>query len=581
VEFNKFFEAGITVGVVFDKLRESIFLPRNGLNHDALPSSWVDNKSTALVSRFFQYYGDTHLTYHRTFDRKHTVWGRVGFRYQTNDNNANWIEAHNSSSDDLKSVGNGNLDLASTSGIMGDWKWISTYLSGEYGYLKKYLLSLNMAVDGSSRFGTEAKGLNMGGAVFGVFPSLTGAWIVSSEEFMDDVNIDMLKVRLGFSMAGNDDIGNYTARPTYPSQNIFGFYGLTRGNFGNPELKWETVKRLNTGIDLAMFNERLRVGFDIYQSTTTDLLGWRQGEDFYGIKHYIVNDGSMRNRGFDLGLNGRILNSTVKWDMGVNIARYKNEVTALSVDEIITPIAGANIITKVGNPVGMFYGYKTNGVYATSAEAAADGLNIQRGDGFKIPFQAGDIRFVKNPENVNDDADVIGEGDMMIIGNPNPDFIGSITNRLQWKRLVFSAVFTYSYGNDIYNGVRANLESMTGNANQTTSVLNRWNREGHVTPVPRAVPGDPMDNSRFSDRWIEDGSYIRLKNVSISYDIPINLSFITGLQVYVTANNLLTFTKYLGYDPEFSIMQSPLAYGIDTGMAPMPRSFLFGIKLGL
>jgi len=233
-------------------------------------------------------------------------------------------------------------------------------------------------------------------------------------------------------------------------------------------------------------------------------------------------------------------------------------------------------LTKVGKPVGLFYGYKTDGVYATSEQATSEGLHIQRGDGFKIPFQAGDVRFV----NMNSD-DVIDEKDMTIIGDPNPNFVGSFTSRLQWKRLVLSAVFTYSYGNDVYNGVRASLESMTGSENQTMRVVNRWNREGHETLVPRAVWGDPMDNARFSDRWIEDGSYIRLKNVSLSYDIPIRLSFITGLQVYVTANNLVTFTKYLGYDPEFSMMQSPLAYGIDAGMAPIPKSFLFGIKLGL
>jgi hypothetical protein len=287
----------------------------------------------------------------------------------------------------------------------------------------------------------------------------------------------------------------------------------------------------------------------------------------------------MRNRGFELGVDGRILNGKIKWDLGVNAAHNKNTLTSMSIDKTVTQIAGGNVLTATGAPVGQFYGYRTDGVYATTETANAAGLNIQRGDGTKIPFRAGDVHFV----NINSPDDVIDEKDMTVIGDPNPILFGSIINRVQWKRITLNFVFTYSYGNDIYNAVRASVESMSGPENQTASVLNRWNREGHVTTVPRAEWGDPMNNSRFSDRWIEDGSYIRLKNLTLSYDIPLpaKLNFLSGLQIYVTGNNLYTFTRYLGYDPEFSALQSPLGYGIDTGMMPMPRSVLFGIKLGL
>ena len=303
---------------------------------------------------------------------------------------------------------------------------------------------------------------------------------------------------------------------------------------------------------------------------------------YHGIQSYAVNDGTMSNKGFEMGVYGRILNSALKWDMGINISRYKNEITDMSVNDIVTQIAGANILTSVGSPAGRFYGYKTdetNGtVFASSDAATAAGLNIMRGDGTLIPFRSGDIRFV----DLHEDG-IIDERDMTVIGDPNPDFFGSITNRLQWKRLTLNVIFTYSYGNDVYNAVRASVESMSGPENQTQRAINRWNREGHITAMPRAEWGDPMGNTRFSDRWIEDGSYIRLKNMSLSYDIPIpaRLNFITGVQVYVTSNNLLTFTKYLGYDPEFSALPTPLAYGIDMGMSPIPRSVLFGIKLGL
>lgn len=576
-DLGKGFDLSAIFGVTFDKSRETIFLPQLGVAHNPLTAGVVTNESKALAARFFQYYGDFRLGYKRTFDRVHKVSAMLGARYQTNDTEADWIQAFNSSSDDMRSVGNGDINLTQISGVLGNWKWLSFYLNGEYSYLNRYFLSYNMAMDASSRFGTEANGIKMGSYVYGIFPSVTASWLVSSEDFMSEVSfIDVLRLRAGYSIAGNDDIGNYTARTSYTSQNLFGFYGLVRSNIVNPRLKWETNAKASVGLDVAMFNERLRFNVDVFQTKITDLLTWQHGDSYDGISTYASNDGAMQNRGIELGVQARIINAAIKWDLGVNIATYRNKVTALPQDETITEIAGGYVLTKVGSPLGQFYGYKTDGVYATSADAVNTGLNIQRGDGALIPFHAGDVRFV----NSNSD-NIINEQDMVVIGDPNPDFYGSIVSRLQWKRLALNMVWTYSYGNDVYNAMRASVESMTGAANQTTATLNRWSKEGHVTSMPRAQWGDPMGNARFSDRWIEDGSYIRLKSLSLSYDIPLSINFIKGLQVYVTGNNLLTFTKYLGYDPEFSAQQNPLYYGIDMGITPMPQSLLFGVKLGL
>jgi TonB-linked SusC/RagA family outer membrane protein len=498
-------------------------------------------------------------------------------RYQTNATEGDWIKAYNSSSDDLQSLGNGNLSLASMSGVLGGWKWMSFYFNGEYSYLKRYFVACNVALDASSRFGKEADGVKLFGNVFGAFPSVTAAWLASSEDFMSRLGlVDVLKLRASYSISGNDDIGNYNTRTTYTSQNLFGYYGLLRANIANTELKWEQSAKLNVGLDLALLNERLSLSLDIYQTAITDLLTWKKGSEYYGIEQYAVNDGAMKNTGVDLSIQARVVNAAVKWDVGLNLSRYRNEVTDLSDGEKITAIAGANIRTKAGSPIGQFYGYKTAGVYATSAEAAAAGLNILRGDGVLIPFLAGDVRFV----NLNGD-NIIDEKDMTVIGDPNPDLFGSAVSKLQWKRWTLNAVITFSYGNDVYNALRANLEAMTGTENQTVAVNNRWSYEGHQTSTPRAVWGDPRGNARFSDRWIEDGSYIRLKSLSIAYDIPLRLNFIKGLQVYATGNNLLTFTKYLGYDPEFSAMQSPLYYGVDMGITPHPRAVMLGVKLGL
>lgn len=578
VDLGKHFEWNALFGVTFDKLRENIFLPQNGLYHEPLSSGLVVNEPKALVSRYLQYYVDTYLRYRYQLRHAHSLAARVGMRYQTNNAEGDWVNAYNTSSDNMQSIGNGVIDYATAAGVLGAWKWQSLYLNGEYSYMRRYFVSVNMAVDGSSRFGREASGLKMFGNVFGVFPSVTGAWLLSSEEAVSNLKLfDVLKLRAGYSVSGNDDIGNYTARTAYTPQNMQGYYGLVRGNIANPALKWETSAKLSAGLDFAMLNERLSVSFDVYRNSITDLLMWRQSERYYGIDRYAVNDGAMRNTGFELGVWGRIINAGLKWDMGVNLSRYRNEVVALSGDEQVVQVAGANVLTRVGAPVGQFYGYKTGGVYATSASAAADGLGVRRGDGSFSPFGAGDVRFA----NLNDADNIIDEKDMTVIGDPNPDLLGSIVNRLQWKRLTLNAVVTFSYGNDIYNALRASVESMTGAENQTAAIAGRWSHEGHKTSTPKATWGDPMGNARFSDRWIEDGSYVRLKSVSISYDIPMRTNFIKGLQVYVTGNNLLTFTSYMGYDPEFSAAQSPLYYGIDMGFTPQPRAVLVGVKLGL
>jgi TonB-linked SusC/RagA family outer membrane protein len=575
---GKHVDVNATFGVTFDKTRENIFLPENGLNHDPLPSGLVTNEMKGLVARYLQYYTDARVRYRQTFAEEHSLTAHLGMRYQTNKAESDWINAYNSSSDDMQSLGNGNIDLASISGLLNSWRWASLYLNGEYAYKKRYLLSLNVALDGSSRFGKEAKGgVPLFDNVFGVFPSVGGAWLISSEEAIAlPAWVELLKLRVSYSLSGNDDVGYYASRASYTSQNLLGYYGLVRANIANPSLKWETTAKLNAGLDVALLNERLSLSFDVYQHQTSDLLTWMQGKDYYGISEYVVNDGALKNRGVELGIQGRAINAALKWDVGLNLSRYVNELTALAGDQRLTDIGDATILTKVGNPLNLFYGYKANGVYATSSDAIADGLNIKKGDGSLVPFAAGDVRFV----NLNGD-NVISDEDRTVIGDPNPDFFGSIVNRIQWKRLTLNAVITFSYGNDVYNALRASVESMTGAENQTVAINNRWSKEGHVTSTPRAVWGDPMGNARFSDRWIEDGSYIRLKSLSLSYDIPLRLNFIKGLQVYATGSNLLTFTKYLGYDPEFSAMQNPLYYGIDMGVTPQPRAVLLGVKLGL
>jgi hypothetical protein len=296
---------------------------------------------------------------------------------------------------------------------------------------------------------------------------------------------------------------------------------------------------------------------------------------FTGLPYYS-NDGQMKNTGYEVEINTRIINSKVKWDLGVGLAHYKNEITKLPEDNAVTEIADANIISKVGKQTGLFYGYKTKGVFSTDQEAAASGLYIDNKDGSTSSFRGGDMHFVDNVPDGN-----INASDMVIIGNPNPKYTGMLTSNIKWNRLELNMIFTCSLGNDVYNYQRRISESMQNFDNQSTAVLNRWQTNGQVTNMPRAEYGDPMGNSRFSDRWIENGSYLKLKSLSLSYDIPFKPGFFKNASVYITGINLLTFTKYLGRDPEFNLDQSPLAQGIDYGYTPVYKAFLFGFKIGL
>jgi len=241
-----------------------------------------------------------------------------------------------------------------------------------------------------------------------------------------------------------------------------------------------------------------------------------------------------------------------------------------------TEYAGATILTKNGSDANLFYGYKSVGVFSTSAEATAAGLTKKNFDGSYSSFTAGDIHF----QDV-DGNKIIDENDRQVIGNPNPDYFGGINTRVAYKRFELNAVITFTKGNDLYNYVRYRLESASGTNNQLNSVINRWRTEGQVTDMPKATYNDPMGNSRFSSRWIEDGSYLRIRSLSVLYNIPIKEKFVKYTHVYAAANNLLTFTKYMGYDPEFSANPSVFSQGIDTGMDPLYRSFTIGVRVGL
>lgn len=575
-DLNKEWKISSIMGLTFNKERETFFIPDEGVADVVLPTAIGNNRSGSEVEQYNSFYTDTYVNYLKNFNNDHNLVASLGVRTQNNKSENDLGLAFNSSTDDFTMVGAGSNLLRQVGGALGEWNWLNIYANANYNFRNKYFLTASYAVDGSSRFGDK---ISNGKDRYALMTSIAGAWLVSSEGFMKNLkSVDYFKLRASIGQSGNDDIGNFTAQKYYVSQNLLGLQGLVRGNIGNPNLKWETVKRFNVGADLGFFNERLNAAFDFYTSKTADMIIYETVSNASGFDYAVSNAGAMRTLGGEVALKARIIKGAdFTVDFGLNLSRYKNEVQALPNGDILTQFAGATYLTSVGKDANLFYGLKSLGVYSTTAEANIAGLNRRLPNGDLVPFSGGDMQFV----DTNND-NIIDDNDRMVIGNPNPDVAGSFSANITYKRFSLQGLFTFSVGNDIYNGLRYNLEKMSGYENQSVAVANRWVAEGQQTDIPKATWGDLMGNADFSNRWIEDGSYLRLKTLVLGYDFKVNeLNYIKNIKLYATANNLVTFTKYLGYDPEFSATSSIFGQGTDIGLAPQFTSFQLGLRLGL
>lgn len=583
VRFNyktgKFGNIGSLVGLAYSKVRESYFVPRLGVAPDTLSNTVAYSTLSSRVQRYSSIYNDTYYSYKRSFSSAHTLEANAGFRYQSSENEQDRATGYNSPSDDFVTIGYSSNSLREIGGDMGKWRWLNAYLGINYSYKSKYLLAFNASADGSSRFGKEArKALKINGNTYALLPSVGAAWIMSSESFMKDVRpVDLLKFRVSYGLSGNDDIGNFTSRRYYVSQNLLGNQGLIRGNIGNPYLSWERSRKLNAGMDISLFNERLSATVDVFQTRITDLVTYNQVPAGAGFDFVVANNGGMKNRGIEASVNARLLNSTLKWDVGAIVSVYRNKVTSLpGGSPVVTTYSGGAVISRAGGALNEFYGFRTQGVFASDAEAKAASQQVKMADGsFRVPG-GGDIHFA----DLNNDG-VIDDRDRTVIGNPNPDFTGGIQTTLAWKKFSLQTIFSFSKGNDVYNGTRAILESGSMPVNQTAAMNNRWQYDGQATDIPKVTYGDPMGNARFSDRWIEDGTYLRLRTLNVTYSLPVKTRTVKSASIYLTGNNLFTITKYLGYDPEMGSGGSPLTMGYDIAQEPQFRSVQLGVRVGL
>ncbi len=583
-EFNKHLAISEHFALTLVNTNENYYLPIQGTPTfvvDGLDeSTTLNNLVMSQASSLTAIQSDTRLAWKNQFGA-HQVGAMGGVRYLNSAYKLTSQSGYNTPNDKAPKM-NSSLSFKDTDGANDKTSEFIWYALGNYNYAQRYYVNAGVSAHASSRFGKDADGLKMAGVVWGLFPSVEAAWVISNESWFTGIKpINYLRLNVGFDVTGNDDIDYTASRSYFVSSRMLNSSatGIAIGNIGNTELKWESTSRLTAGIEGNFFDNRLNLRFNYFKSWTSNLLSLQQLAWTSGLEANWSNEGKLENSGFDAHAIVKVLNlKDFRWEVGASLGHYKNKVTALPDNNrsFETSLYGATIQTKVDQPVGMFYGYKTNGVYSTSAEAAANGKYLLKENGDKLFFKAGDMNFVDQ-----DDNGVIDEKDRTVIGDPNPDLYGNIHTTLSWKNLTMSAVFNYSLGNDIFNYQRSLLEGGTNFLNQTTAMKNRWTTEGQKTDYPRVEYKDPMGNARFSDRWIEDGSYLRLSNITLSYYLPIQSTYLQGITIFGNVNNLFTITKYLGSDPDCGIAGGILTQGIDRGLLSKGRSFSMGVNINL
>ncbi|MCU4175318.1 SusC/RagA family TonB-linked outer membrane protein [Carboxylicivirga sp. N1Y90] len=469
----------------------------------------------------------------------------------------NGITKENFSGDGVKTT-NGGSKIISANNTKAE-KSNSSFISRvNYAFDDKYLITANFRVDGSSVFGPDQR--------WGYFPSVSGGWRLSQESFMDGFEfLNDLKIRAGWGIVGNDQIANYAyfgrvgLGANYPigGQTQPGTYPSA---MDNNTLKWEESEQTNIGLDLSMFNGRVRFVADAYMRNTRDLLLDAPLPHSTGYDNALQNIGTLENKGLEFSLNTVNIDKAVTWSSTFNISFNRNEVTDLVVESLpIGNISGRGeaILLEEGQPLGTLYGYVWGGVDADT------------GDAYYID-QNGESTFTPSPE------------DRQVIGNANPDFFFGFNNVVAYKGLELIVFLEGSYGNDMLNATRIDSEGMTDPKNQLLSVNQRWRNSGDQSDIPRASWGN-TDNSRISTRFIEDASYMRIKTLTLSYDLPHKLLSkvkIGGIKVYATGENLFTFTNYSGFDPEVNAYGGSNVYkGIDYGTYPQTRNIIFGLNV--
>ena len=516
---------------------------------------------------------DNTLTYDKTIG-KHHINAVVGSSAQNNKYNYLSASVQKFASDNTQQIDNGILQPVQH-GNASEWAIMSYLGRVNYNFANKYYVTATIRRDGSSRFGMDNR--------WGWFPSAALAWRISNENFLKNSNvINNLKLRLGYGITGNQEIGNYSFSSSYNTY-LYNFNNsyvsaVLPTVLPNPNVKWEGQEQYNAGFDLDLFNNRISLIVDGYVKNTNDMLVPMSVPVTSGYSDVYVpsiNAGKIQNKGFEVTLSTKnIIKNDFKWSSDAVFSYNKNNVESINSDTpIITASGGFNSaigLIKAGYPVNVFYGYITDGIFQNQAEVDSHAVQMP-GSNSATSTAPGDIRF----KDLNNDG-VVNDKDRTIIGNPNPKFTFSLNNTFSYKNFDLTIFLQGSYGNDIFNANRMYTEAMSIIQNQSSAVLGRWTGEGTSNNIPRAIYGDPNQNSRVSDRYIEDGSYLKIKNINLSYTLPkavFGQNF-NSVKIFVSAQNLVTWTKYSGFDPEVPVN------GIDNGTYPITRTVSLGLNIG-
>ncbi len=442
--------------------------------------------------------------------------------------------------------------IVSASATGSDLGIRSYFARANYNFADKYIVSLSGRVDASTKFGGNNKN--------GFFPAASVAWRVAEESFLKDniATISELKIRGSYGVTGNDDIGSFGFLSLYGTTSYEGQPATYPSNIPNPDLKWETTTQSNIGLDLGLFENRLMVTADFYKKHTKDVLQSRPIPPSSGFPSISENIGEVENKGFEISVNSQNTTGALRWTTLLNFSANRNKVLKLYGGQPLDDLGRGGNRVMEGEPIGVFYSLRSLGVDPST----------------------GDIVYA----DTNFDGEITTD-DRVIVGNPHPKFIGGLTNNFGYKGFDLSIFLQFSYGNDVFHGSRLYLESLQGGDNQLAAVTRRWQQPGDVTDIPRATSdaGKAAQNKRVSSRFIEDGSYLRIKNITLGYTVDrkaMERMKMKGLRIYFTTQNLYTFTNYTGLDPEVNYSGvGNQVVGTDFFTFPQARSYTLGLNL--
>jgi TonB-linked SusC/RagA family outer membrane protein len=497
-------------------------------------------EGTTYVSNLI---GSNVLQYVKTFNKVHNLEAMAGFSFEKYARRTTYIEATNFPNEDFQYINSaGTIRASSTSAL--DRGMTSYFGQIKYNYMYKYIFTLTARADGSSKFGANNR--------FGYFPAGSLAWRLTEEPFMKSVPvISDLKIRTSLGLTGNDGIGDFASLGLYKGgYNYNQEAGIQPTQLPNPNLKWETTRQIGLGFDLGLLKDRISIVADVYFNKTSDLLLARPIPLSSGFSTITANIGDMENKGVEFLLNTVNIQGDFTWNTSLNFSANRNKVLNLAGDTIADLGRGNNWVLE-GEPIGVFVGYNFLGIDPTTGKEVY--------------------------EDINNDKQITTE-DRKIIGNPNPDYTLGLTNTFGYKGFDFSFFLHGVFGNDVYNGTWMYLQAPTDLDQQTTEVLKAWKNPGDIADIPKLADG--LKSSRF----IENGSFLRIKNVTFGYTLPKDLIkklWLKSARIYVSGQNLYTFTTYSGMDPEVNYYSTDnVIMGTDFFTYPQSRTILVGLNIG-